>query len=552
MRPTGAVLTRVRRRAAQAMVAMLALTAAACGSTVQLDGGQPVAGAPGSEGASLAVDDGLALSDGSAADLPAGGESFGMDGPSGAVAGGSVTAGGGTPTGSGDLDSGGATSGSPGQGGGGAEATGGRGSGAAAAGRGVTDKKILVGRFRYENAGAVNEAMGIAVPAPPTERMNKIMVDHLESQGGVAGRKVEIVYYTIDENGGQSASQHAQGACALWTQDRPVHSVLSVLASGNENLQACLAKSGVPHVGSRPDSVSDASTYRRFPAYFDISAYDLTRQGTAMVDGLARQGFFKPGPGEATGVKIGLVSFDDVIRRRAVDQQVLPALARHGLKLDDSHLFTPPNSEQETAQAAGEFPGVILRFKSQGINRVLFFADIGGGINIFFARTAESQEYYPRYGLTSTSFAQAAIDAGLVNARQYRGAVNVGWNPFADHGNRPKTTAYGPGFQRCRRIMNKGGLNFDGLDINAQMNALATCDSFFHFAAAVEAGAPTITASSFVAGVESLGTSFPAALSYRAAFSPGRHSGVAALRHSSYRENCQCFQYADKRFHSAG
>lgn len=231
---------------------------------------------------------------------------------------------------------------------------------------------------------------------------------------------------------------------------------------------------------------------------------------------------------------------------------MLPALARHGLELTDSHFFTLPNSEVQTAQAASEFQGVILRFKSQGINRVMQFADIGGGMNIFFARTAETRTITPATGCRRRATRKPRSTKGLVNPQQYRGAVNIGWNPFADHGDRRDLITPGPGVERCRRVMTEGGMDFDALDINAQMVALETCDSFFLFDAAAEAGAPLITTQSFVASVESQGTSFPVALSYRAAFGPGRHSGVAALRHSAYHEDCQCFQYADDRFHPAG
>ena len=549
-----------RRRALVALLA-LAMSAAACGSTVPV--GQAAPGAVVADGtvAGAADDQGLSAPGGpgdrsAESTAPLGSSTGQGSAATGATAGGGSTAGGTAApaaTGGSAPQAGGGSAPGGSTGSGGRSGSGGTRGGGGAVGPGVTDDKILVGRIRTKNGTAANEAMGIAVPAPPTERLDQIMVDHLASEGGTAGRKIEIVYYTIDATGGQTASQNAQGACEQWTEDRPVHSALSVLPSGNENLQACLAERGVPHIGSRPDAVSDAGTYQRFPAYFDISAYDLTRQGTAYIDGLVRQGFFKPGPGEeATGVNIGLVSFDDVIRRRAVKEQVEPALARHGLKLADDHYFTPPNSEQETAQAASEFPGVVLRFKTNDINRVLIFADIGGGINIFFARTAENQNYYPRYGLTSTSFAQAAIDEGLVNPSQYRGAINVGWNPFADHGDRPQNITPGEGMQRCRRIINKGGMDFDAMDINAQMNALATCDAFFLFDQGVEAGAPALDAAAFVGGIESLGSRLRAALSYGAVFGPAHHSGVSELRHSDYRDECRCFKYTDNRFHSAG
>ncbi|MGH9187938.1 MAG: hypothetical protein ACRD0U_19355 [Acidimicrobiales bacterium] len=184
----------------------------------------------------------------------------------------------------------------------------------------------------------------------------------------------------------------------------------------------------------------------------------------------------------------------------------------------------------------------MLRFKSQGINRVLVLADQGGGIPIFFTGTAETQGYRPRLGLTSSSVPQGLIDEGLVAPEAFRGAVTVGWNPFGDL--RLEDAEAGLGYGACIEILEAGGA-LPWSDTNNLLVSLRTCDGFLFVRAAIQAGLPDITGASFVAGAEAQ-SAFPSALTYRVSTAPGRHSGVAAVRHSTYEDACTCFRYSSE------
>lgn len=514
-----------RRTRLVASAVAAALLAAACGSTVP-NAGQLTAGGAGSTG-----DDELSLpTDASSGPGATVGPGTGTDGGTGGATGGGGTGGtGGTGGGTGGTD------------GGGVGGTGGTGPGGTGRiGQGVTDDTILIGRTVIENAGAFNAALGIAVASVDSEPLDKIMLDHINANGGIGGRRVELVYYRNDVNDGVSQEVKDQEACTLWTQDKPV---LAVLSGGRDALKACLAKRGVPHIYENVFSDADDRTFTEFPSYFQLNAPELGATARTMVNGLAEEGFFRPANDQMAPcprpVCTGVITFDTEPRRRAVEQALLPALEAAGHTVAEPAFVKYPATQAEYADAAAAFPGIVLRFKSAGINRVLLYGDEGGGLALFMARAAGAQGYHPRYGLTSASGPQALLDGGLVDPAEMSGAITVGWNPLGDL--READAALGPGFAPCIALMEAGGSN-PRKSINDLVITLRTCDGFNFLATAIKAGLPDITAASVVAGAEAQ-SAFPTAISYATALASGRHAGAAAVRHSAFVESCECFRY---------
>ncbi len=488
---------------------VLAMIAAACGTTVP--GAERLANAPGSSSDPFALP-------GTPGSGPLAGGPIGpgfTPGPTGTLGPGSPF-----PTGSG-----------PG--------------GRAVFSRGVTATKIRIGVIVQEGADSLADTFGTnPVPSGGTN-FDQLMLDHLNSSGGIAGRQIEHVPYTIDfADPNFDASVLEQRACEKWTVDTPVFAAYAPTGF-SDSFKACLAQAGVVNLSAATYTLGDESTYRRFPSALAPNSLNLTRQAKVQVDGLAAGSFFNATvaqrlPGCPTNSCVGLLTFDDPVHHRNVDQVLKPALAAHGFKLSGEHYFSYPRTYGETAQGLGQIPGVILRFKAAGINRIIIYADYGVILE-FFARETDAQNYRPAYGITSPSTPQFILDAGNLSARHFRGSVNVGWSPMSDVGEGPGT-AHGPGFARCIDLMKKKEANFaSSFDYYL---AAVTCDAYFFLEAGVEAGLPSITAPSFIAGVERLGTSFPVATSYLVAFGPGRHDGVAAVRNSTFNEACNCFKYS--------
>jgi hypothetical protein len=207
-----------RAAAAAAAAAALALVAASCGSTVDEVG-------PTGAGAEPDLD------------YPAG------DGPgagSQAVAGGDTgtsivggTGSGGTGRRAGSTDRSSAGPGSPGSSDPGRTPGGGGSTGLVPAGagvKGVTDKAVQVGIWYWEpgSAGATVSGVGglggTTSIFPRRSDIQKI-VDHVNATGGMAGRKLEPVYFEGDAAVAANVStrdQEEQRACATWTEDHHV------------------------------------------------------------------------------------------------------------------------------------------------------------------------------------------------------------------------------------------------------------------------------------------------------------------------------------------
>lgn len=512
----------------------LIMFTAACGSTVQMNGSsaqQPVDALVAADGTGTTEGNSDGLSAPGAATGPDGGSSSGTDaelgtGAPGNFSGSRTSSGSGT---SGGLDGGSESSsaGAPGAAGSGSA---GSAAGTAQVGPGVTAGEVLIGRSRLKNAEGANAAMGFAVPASPTNEIDAAMVQHINSNGGVAGRKIKLNYYTRDAQGNKSQTAVEQEMCEQWTRD---NRVFAVLAGEKDVLRGCLAKAGVPHVYENVFSNSDNKTFSTFRTYYEINAISLSHLADAMPNQLAAGGYFSP------GAKVGVVTFDDPQYQRAVSQHLKPALAKRGLALSREAYVHTPQSAEDQSRSASEFPSIVLQFKTEGIDHVIILGDAGGGLNIFMTKAAESQDYRPKYGLTSASAPQVAVDSGLVDPAQMKGAVAAGWNAIGDVGIRPYTR-YGPGYKKCMAIMEKARVPI--ANTNDRVVALKTCDGFFFLAAAINKGAPDVTLQSFVAGAESLGA-FPSALSYGTKVTASTRDGVAVLAANPFEEACKCFKY---------
>lgn len=106
----------------------------------------------------------------------------------------------------------------------------------------------------------------------------------------------------------------------------------------------------------------------------------------------------------------------------------------------------------------------------------------------------------------------------------------------------------------CRRVMRASGQ--DTSDRTTMWSMASTCDSFYFFQAAVQAGGALSTAG-VRRGFESLGGSVPSALTWSTFFGPGERASTRGVRDLTFvPETCEgCndghFAYVDKVTHLA-
>ncbi|MHB8669240.1 MAG: ABC transporter substrate-binding protein [Acidimicrobiales bacterium] len=355
----------------------------------------------------------------------------------------------------------------------------------------------------------------------------KAIVDYLNRQGGIAGRKIELVVAKFPATTNNIAAEE-QAMCATFTEDHKVFAVVYGLVTEGRALVPCLARHNVPLINSGGGGLADERFMAEHPSgYFMPGSMNLSRLARAYIDGLADQGFFG-----ATS-RIGLVRVDDDPFKRATDQIVRPHLAARGLKLDAEAVVSAQTSLGSTAL---QMPNIVLRFQQSGINRVLFLDN--AMLAPLFAIQAAGQGYYPRYGLNSLTLPDTMNNN--VPSIALRGAAGVGWQAGLDVAAGNDDSPRNAAIDTCTAIMSRAGLS--GVDRTGQWQQRLYCDELFFLRDSLK-GAADITPAALAARVAALGTSYQSAETFATRFFPGRQDGTAQVRFFAFNDACSCFRY---------
>ena len=514
------------RKRWSAVLALLALTAAACGSTVQQSGQQSttrrVSGEAGLNGGTSGGDAGNERGT-TGGDAGAGGASSGSSGSS-----------------SGRTSSG--TSGSSGSRSGSSSG----GSGTGALGPGITATTINVGIIYAVNSGAANAAIGAAGVSQGDEKANyTVLIDDLNAHGGVAGRKVVGIYHSIDATSTASISDEYQAACDDLTQD---HKVYAVFAGNDETLLQCLHNRGVLALSANLTR-ADAAIFKRFPYYFEIDSLNLDRIAAAEVTALKAQGWFSgwntaTGQPASTKAKVGVLTFDIPSFGHAVDQVLVPALAKLGYAPDPADVARVPNiqAQSDVAAAAASVSNAVLRFRSHNVTHVIII-EASGTLSLLFGNNADSQHYYPRYGANSQTGQEALAISGAYPKSQLNGTLGIGWEPSLDiaPSENPPNGPYSNAAQRkCLALYSAHGISFS--DQNAQGVGFLNCATTWFFRDVMK-HVTSMTKDGFLAAGNAIGSAFESLTVIPTKIDATHHDGIAAVRYWAYKPECGCMRY---------
>lgn len=416
---------------------------------------------------------------------------------------------------------------------GGSLPSGGKGGVPAALGPGITDTTIYIGSYYQTNQGAANAALGAGgLDQGDARKPQNVMIEEINKQGGLAGRKIVPIYYGYDATSSQSADQQDQAACAKWTQD---NEVFAVLVSGPV-IDECTKRAGVLEIGygrALPE------TYTRYPQRVDIDSMEMVRMGHVTVEGLDRHGYFGGRP------QVGLVTWDDPNYQAGIQRGYVDALKRIGITPAISTAYVRvPQTVGELGQTTADISAAVLRFRSRGIDHVLILdgpagACGGGCITLEWTQAANAQRYTPRYGFNDMNSAKELEEEGLIPPSQASGSLSVGWitlDASYDVGWKTNQTR-----ERCFDIMRKNGINMG--NVNSQAAAIEACANFWFLQLVFTRVRGTITLNSLLAAINGLGYRFLSPFSYYNFFSPTRHDGAAGARISKFVDSCGCFRY---------
>lgn len=388
---------------------------------------------------------------------------------------------------------------------------------------GVTATTVRIGIYTAQGFSDFASSLGASIATGDNRAQAQAVVDHLNKNGGIGGRRIEPVFHDFDISlAATDINTEYERACAAWTQDQRVYAVVNPIGTANPTLYDCLSKAGVPTV-STGDS-KDASFLSKYGDFF-YQPVDMNQRRTLAnnVDGLVAAGFF------GAGAQVGVVHVDVPDEQAAVEFGLKPALARHGLRLAETFQAPLDNS------APAAYSNAVLRFKAAGVTHVLFTA---ASSPIAFGSNAESQNYYPRYGL-QTKNSPSTLQTTMSPTTQ-RGAMGIGWQPMNDVDASRDPGRLNARQELCLRLMTQAGQ-----DTSARATAvfgLWYCDMLFFLQDAL-LQAPSFAIADLSEGAESL-ASFQAASTFRSGLEPGRlHDGVKAYRMFAFRDDCSCYAY---------
>jgi ABC-type branched-subunit amino acid transport system substrate-binding protein len=393
---------------------------------------------------------------------------------------------------------------------------------------GVTNTTITIGVNlpNPQSAAEITAAFG-ANGVQSTDNLAAVeaIINYINAHGGVAGRKLVAVYTYTDITQGTYDSED-QAVCDTFTQDNKVFAVIELINDGSPVLASCLAQAGVVLIDDGNSIIYDTKTIEAdFGAgYYEPTHMVLDRYGE-VIDGLAQQGYFDGHP------KIGVIIFDLPQYEETLTNVIEPALAKLGLSVTDTYAFAAPSSTAGVADDAAEASNAILRFKSEGIDHVLF-VDSLSALPFLFMPVASSQGYTPRYGLSSDDIPEFLQQNAP--ASQLAGAVAVGYSEVRDIANPDYTGT--PEMKECSEAVAPSGASTPAISYGMG------CDPFFFLQAAVNS-ATEVSIAGMRAAVDRLGTSYQAADTPYTDWGPGNYDGVAAYRDLTFEGSCSCFEY---------
>lgn len=249
-------------------------------------------------------------------------------------------------------------------------------------------------------------------PTGATDKQEKnILVNYINSHGGLAGCPVEGIYFPASLAG--NYSQQNQAECTFFAENH----VFFVAAGSEEGYDfvGCLAKHNIATIGRGNTLFANDAGFNKYSPYLyypsDVSLSRLTRIPLL----LKQAGYFNPGS------KVGLVIYD-AGGGAALGQSWIKSMKSMGI--DVAATFSAPIAEAFSDEGAvfSEMSAAVLKFKAAGVDHVMFTPS-GAWLTFPWGTDAVAQHYFPRLGLTDSDLAITYLDPPSI----FPGATGIAW-----------------------------------------------------------------------------------------------------------------------------
>jgi hypothetical protein len=376
------------------------------------------------------------------------------------------------------------------------------------------------------------QQFGVSLGNTYSERqVDDAIINGLNAQGGLAGRKIVAVYAQTD-TGSSNWETDFSAACATFTQDHHVVAVLGYVFNYFSSFERCLAAKRIPHL-STGFNVPDREELSKFPLQVDLDVPTIDRRGLLKLVGATSDGVLTPKN------KIGLLTDTCPGTPTSLQHVFLPAAKKLGLHVEKTVAINCPNGNADSGAAASALQSAVLQFAAAGVDRVLFHASSEGPALLLFSLSAESQGYHPSYVVSSLANLEAV--RGYLPPGQLGNIHGYGWMPTQDIPPRfyPRANSLQ---QRCLALLRSGSVTpSSGPDFYYGYNF---CEALFAYERALLITQGDSDGRGVIAAVKSLGTSFASLTNDGgSAFSPDLPDAPRSMRHLVYTASCSCFRY---------
>lgn len=390
-------------------------------------------------------------------------------------------------------------------------------------------KPILVGFIAADYAKLVGAFGGTGASSDP-HAVNRALVRALNARGGLAGRQIKGVYFTVNGSDADYSSQE-QAACASFTQDNHVELVIGN-GVGSQPLYQCLLKNKVPFVTGNPTEGVDSVELSKYPNVFDIPGLATDHQAAAFMDQSVRTGWL------TKKNKIGVLLSGCAWGTRTYNNVVLPRARRLGVAVEQYSLGCQVEGTAGVSAYSTAVQNAALAFRGDGVDRVMILAGSGDAATyLLFANNADSQHYYPGYIVGTNAVAQAWVKDGAVSQMQAVNTHGAGWVPVVDTTTPPQT----PQMKACTKLAKDGGAPAEATP--GQFGLI--CDTFNALQLALGSNGGAGGLDALRPALERLGSSFVSAGTIGGAteITAKKHDGAQKTAPFAYMTSCKCFRY---------
>ncbi|HVA61556.1 MAG TPA: hypothetical protein VNG13_13620 [Mycobacteriales bacterium] len=334
------------------------------------------------------------------------------------------------------------------------------------------------------------------------------------------------------------ATTTAQGMCSAWTQDSKN---LIWFSGGLPILDQCAARyHDIQLASGTSPTLETTATNVQYPADVDLNALTNDRAMKYTIAGLGREGYLR------RGTKVGIATWDDPNFRYGITNDALPGLAALGFRAVPVAYVTPPASYGDLGSTSASVSSAILHFRQLGIDHVILFDGgsgvAGGGIlTLEWMQQAQSQHWYPRYGLDSGSGFNAL--ASSLPQQEMADSVGVSWQPVLDEtsSDLEAFAAHSSAAQLCQQIMKGAGQQVSGN--NSVAIQFAICEQFFYLKRILDPLTGPLNEGTVLSAIDGTGTSFGSIVAFHVDLNSNRHDGADEVRNMAFSAACTCYQY---------